>query len=219
MISDQMSAIRTEFRSPISAPAIPARPIAPPRGGTKRPLLHMSETDCGQATRHRCTTPPPRTWWTEAKNEETPSGSTGPRRLAARSPMIGHIHSSRCRITGLPSKPKRRPNLVRRRIPMGGRSGKPQDRGSMIGTAPAPSLASGEPARIGRAGGARRDRTDDLMLAKHALSQLSYGPGRRTDDRPRRTGGTSSVLRGPSSDPGGPGKTRTSDLTLIKRAL
>ena len=27
-------------------------------------------------------------------------------------------------------------------------------------------------------GGARRDRTDDLMLAKHALSQLSYGPER-----------------------------------------
>ena len=29
---------------------------------------------------------------------------------------------------------------------------------------------------ISRIGGARRDRTDDLMLAKHALSQLSYGP-------------------------------------------
>src|SRR3712207_3804413 len=28
----------------------------------------------------------------------------------------------------------------------------------------------------GRTGGARRDRTDDLMLAKHALSQLSYDP-------------------------------------------
>ena len=27
-----------------------------------------------------------------------------------------------------------------------------------------------------RLGGARRDRTDDLMLAKHALYQLSYGP-------------------------------------------
>jgi hypothetical protein len=27
-----------------------------------------------------------------------------------------------------------------------------------------------------KVGGARRDRTDDLMLAKHALSQLSYGP-------------------------------------------
>ncbi len=30
-------------------------------------------------------------------------------------------------------------------------------------------------------GGARRDRTDDLMLAKHALSQLSYGPFRSID--------------------------------------
>ena len=28
-----------------------------------------------------------------------------------------------------------------------------------------------------RLGGARRDRTDDLKLAKLALSQLSYGPG------------------------------------------
>ena len=31
-------------------------------------------------------------------------------------------------------------------------------------------------ARDRTSGGARRDRTDDLMLAKHALSQLSYGP-------------------------------------------
>jgi hypothetical protein len=30
--------------------------------------------------------------------------------------------------------------------------------------------------RLIPSGGARRDRTDDLMLAKHALSQLSYGP-------------------------------------------
>ena len=30
-------------------------------------------------------------------------------------------------------------------------------------------------------GGARRDRTDDLLLAKQALSQLSYGPGERTN--------------------------------------
>jgi hypothetical protein len=27
-----------------------------------------------------------------------------------------------------------------------------------------------------KAGGANRDRTDDLLLAKQALSQLSYGP-------------------------------------------
>src|ERR1700740_1642751 len=37
-------------------------------------------------------------------------------------------------------------------------------------------------------GGARRDRTDDLMLAKHALSQLSYGPvgGRNTEHGDRK---------------------------------
>src|SRR5690606_28534664 len=29
-------------------------------------------------------------------------------------------------------------------------------------------------------GGARRDRTDDLLLAKQALSQLSYGPVSRS---------------------------------------
>ena len=33
-----------------------------------------------------------------------------------------------------------------------------------------------KPHRPSTDGGARRDRTDDLMLAKHALSQLSYGP-------------------------------------------
>src|SRR6516165_6656441 len=31
------------------------------------------------------------------------------------------------------------------------------------------------------AGGARRNRTDDLLLAKQALSQLSYGPSRYTE--------------------------------------
>ena len=50
-------------------------------------------------------------------------------------------------------------------------------------------------------GGASRDRTGDLLLAKQALSQLSYGP---------------------SSDPpgnGGSGKIRTSGLALIRGAL
>ena len=37
-------------------------------------------------------------------------------------------------------------------------------------------------------GGARRDRTDDLMLAKHALSQLSYGPGYPVGGRQRNGG-------------------------------
>jgi hypothetical protein len=48
-----------------------------------------------------------------------------------------------------------------------------------------------------RLGGARRDRTDDLLRARQALSQLSYGP----------------------SEYGGSGKIRTSDLTLIRGAL
>ena len=34
-----------------------------------------------------------------------------------------------------------------------------------------------EAAIAAKVGGARRDRTDDLLLAKQALSQLSYGPG------------------------------------------
>jgi hypothetical protein len=38
--------------------------------------------------------------------------------------------------------------------------------------------ASEESAVVRQSGGARRDRTDDLLLAKQALSQLSYGPVR-----------------------------------------
>ena len=38
------------------------------------------------------------------------------------------------------------------------------------------------------AGGARRDRTDDLLLAKQALSQLSYGPDRDQGARYRASG-------------------------------
>src|SRR3974390_1524732 len=40
-------------------------------------------------------------------------------------------------------------------------------------------VSTGSPSRSSegaKAGGARRDRTDDLLLAKQALSQLSYGP-------------------------------------------
>ena len=43
------------------------------------------------------------------------------------------------------------------------------------------SMASRRPMPKHRTGGARRDRTDDLLLAKQALSQLSYGPGERAD--------------------------------------
>jgi hypothetical protein len=47
-----------------------------------------------------------------------------------------------------------------------------------------------EAAPPAKVGGARRNRTDDLLLAKQALSQLSYGP----------------ALRHQRSGNGGPGK-------------
>jgi hypothetical protein len=54
-----------------------------------------------------------------------------------------------------------------------------------------------------KTGGANRDRTDDLLLAKQALSQLSYGP------------------RGtlPGRSIGGSGWVRTIDPRLIKTVL
>ena len=62
-----------------------------------------------------------------------------------------------------------------------------------------------------RNGGARRDRTDDLMLAKHALSQLSYGPindgqnlkEARTLRQAPQTGRTPSKDVRPNGDPTG----------------
>jgi hypothetical protein len=86
-------------------------------------------------------------------------------------------------------------------------------------------------------GGARRDRTDDLMLAKHALSQLSYGPfgvglkRRRRRASPQAVAPSGAAAGRPCLSPrglrsrdddrenGGPGTTRTSDLTLIRGAL
>ena len=54
-------------------------------------------------------------------------------------------------------------------------------------------------------GGAKRDRTADLLDANQTLSQLSYGPA-SYDWRCK-------------PDIGGSGKSRTSDLTLIRGAL
>lgn len=58
-------------------------------------------------------------------------------------------------------------------------------------------------------GGAERDRTADPLLAKQVLSQLSYSPIQ-----------VSIPDRKPLNHwDGGPGQTRTADLTLIRRAL
>ena len=57
-------------------------------------------------------------------------------------------------------------------------------------TAQQPSFKKGLPSRsrgAAKAGGARRDRTDDLLLAKQALSQLSYGPSARKPEGGNQT--------------------------------
>ena len=53
-------------------------------------------------------------------------------------------------------------------------------------------------------GGANRDRTDDLMLAKHALSQLSYGPAVALREPARRALGPAKAEARRAKD-GGPG--------------
>jgi hypothetical protein len=69
-------------------------------------------------------------------------------------------------------------------------------------------------------GGADRDRTGDPLLAKQVLSQLSYSPllasPTRTWDCEQCRNPRAEALR---HDSGGSGKTRTSDLTLIRGAL
>ena len=74
-------------------------------------------------------------------------------------------------------------------------------------------------------GGAERDRTDDLLLAKQALSQLSYSPfvPRSAPSRAPRPALNSGavVLRRPRtfSIVGGSGWIRTIDPRLIKTVL
>jgi hypothetical protein len=75
---------------------------------------------------------------------------------------LGHIPSSRCQAA--------RRTMAAEPVTLNvGHLAQPS------GTRPACRIrsASSDP----RHGGARRDRTDDLLLAKQALSQLSYGPG------------------------------------------
>ena len=129
-----------------------------------------------------------------SEKHATSSGSTGPWRLAApksddRTHSLFTMSNNRLAI----ARAKRRSGLSRTTNSIMRTRGL-DTRSTIRATIRPPSSVL---ARLGRAGGARRDRTDDLMLAKHALSQLSYGPGRgQTSDD-----GSSSVLRRPSSEP------------------
>ena len=90
---------------------------------------------------------------------------------------LGTISSSRCQTT----RKLRRPSATKLadqfftdeleadRQPAFAKATAGNLRGSKVGSPTEAALAA-------KAGGARRDRTDDLLLAKQALSQLSYGP-------------------------------------------
>ena len=102
-----------------------------------------------------------------------------PRHAAARplhpsqgGPGTGRVHSSRCRTT----RPRDSGGDAPRRP--GSPRGEPADRRIPVcaDEASRPPRSNRPAPRARSRGGARRDRTDDLMLAKHALSQLSYGP-------------------------------------------
>ena len=92
--------------------------------------------------------------------------------------QLGSISSLRCQ-KSRSSRPvgSRCKAMFRGRIGLlGSRSARLRPLGLRRGSLRYEGLAEPKLAPPAKAGGARRDRTDDLMLAKHALSQLSYGP-------------------------------------------
>ena len=69
----------------------------------------------------------------------------------------------------------------------------------------------------GRPGGARRSRTDDILLAKQALYQLSYGPVPENGAKPRRAVGDAVLRLRTPSEPEvlvGPGRLELPTLRL-----
>ena len=71
--------------------------------------------------------------------------------------------------------------------------------------------------------GGGRDRTDNPLLAKQVLYQLSYAPNadkhHRKPARPKPHANPATRQPKPHTHHGGPGRIRTSDPTLIKRVL
>ena len=115
------------------------------------------------------------------------------------------------------------PSIHDVRLPPGPKPGRKHvipDRAGYCGRAAFAGTGRQAAAPIGaKAGGARRDRTDDLMLAKHALYQLSYGPKNAIEAGPRELVVDLSVRPRFHTKCGGPRRTRTADLTLIRRVL
>jgi hypothetical protein len=113
-----------------------------------------------------------------ASHEDTfpdgPMPRPASRRLRPRPIRLGHITNSLLTLQSTPASRPARSSRTRR------------DPGRMITTSPKPDRPCGpRPGRGARwwrrpwqrrHGGGERDRTDDLLLAKQALSQLSYTP-------------------------------------------
>ena len=71
-----------------------------------------------------------------------------------------------------------------------------------------------------RIGGAKRDRTADPLRARQVLSQLSYSPSVYLSHPDHHLSPHPNLLpQGEGAQGGGPGWTRTTDLTLIRGAL
>ena len=144
-----------------------------------RPLLpNMSEAGCGQASRHRALPCATRLTTERQQDRVGPRGSGrfGKLRLP-RGPTLGSdtftLHDVE---QHAPAKARamRRLDEPAANSCFCGRAFEPRCRGlRFVRPSPLPRRSRG---------GARRDRTDDLMLAKHALSQLSYGPGLERSD-------------------------------------
>ena len=225
-------------RTPTPGPA----PLVSPRGGAGPPphtvsAMREAQDLCFRTCPRRGAVSLPVTGTRLARHPRRSGGRrqarTGPSRPPARpaaqdgrpDPRVGHIHSSRCRTTGSPEGSRAR--AERPGDAPAGEAGGEFSRcgrarrasgvhvvhgvggGGELGSTPALSTVPPTPSPTRGDGGARRDRTDDLMLAKHALYRLSYCPEWPCPITARRDG----------CPIGGPGKTRTSDLTLIKRAL
>jgi hypothetical protein len=119
--------------------------------------------------------------------------------------------------SALPTLHRRLASLQRRDDPYFTMSNQPGPMGIQAGIHDFLDRENAPCQAAGGLGGARRDRTDDLMLAKHALYQLSYGPKRVEPGQ--RNGSCRSIRRVCQGVIGRPGQTRTADLTLIRRAL
>ena len=104
----------------------------------------------------------------------------------------GAISSSRCQTTTAPPRPHgRKAAQIHLRLAVDEASQRLRQPDAPGRTdhdpAPHPMHHTGHGPSGPWTGGARRDRTDDLLLAKQALSQLSYGPSTVLTGGPGRT--------------------------------